>query len=107
MAAIQDETRVALVTGATRGIGQAIADSLAAAGHTVIGTATSDTGVSSRIQRLSSQTAAAFLSSLSNYLSSVSIPLHLSISLYTCHYLFFLTLSLSFFFFPIDFFPFF
>ncbi len=52
MAAIQDETRVALVTGATRGIGQAIADSLAAAGHTVIGTATSDTGAATIAERL-------------------------------------------------------
>jgi 3-oxoacyl-[acyl-carrier protein] reductase len=34
----------ALVTGATRGIGAAIADTLAAAGATVIGTATSATG---------------------------------------------------------------
>jgi 3-oxoacyl-[acyl-carrier protein] reductase len=36
--------RVALVTGATRGIGQAIALALAAAGATVVGTATSDEG---------------------------------------------------------------
>lgn len=36
--------RVALVTGATRGIGQAIALSLGAAGHTVIGTATTAEG---------------------------------------------------------------
>lgn len=36
--------RVALVTGATRGIGQAIALSLGAAGHTVIGTATTQEG---------------------------------------------------------------
>jgi 3-oxoacyl-[acyl-carrier protein] reductase len=36
--------RVALVTGATRGIGKAIANELARAGHKVIGTATSDAG---------------------------------------------------------------
>ena len=35
---------VALVTGATRGIGEAIAKALAAAGATVVGTATSDAG---------------------------------------------------------------
>jgi len=38
------ETRVALVTGATRGIGKAILHALAQAGCLVVGTATSDSG---------------------------------------------------------------
>ena len=43
--------KVALVTGATRGIGAAIADALGKAGATVIGTATSEAGAASISQR--------------------------------------------------------
>jgi len=41
---MSDEKKLALVTGATRGIGMAIAIKLGQAGHTVIGTATSEKG---------------------------------------------------------------
>ena len=46
------EQKVALVTGASRGIGAAIADDLGVAGHIVIGTATTESGAEKITQRL-------------------------------------------------------
>ncbi|MCE2917180.1 MAG: 3-oxoacyl-ACP reductase FabG [Rubrivivax sp.] len=45
--------RIALVTGASRGIGRAIAMALAASGHTVVGTATSEAGAATIGEALS------------------------------------------------------
>jgi len=47
------ENEIVLVTGASRGIGKAIAQTLSAAGATVIGTATSDAGAEKITQYLS------------------------------------------------------
>ena len=46
------ETRIALVSGTSRGIGQAVADQLVASGHHVIGTATSESGAQAISDRL-------------------------------------------------------
>ena len=52
---MSDATDVLVVTGASRGIGAAIADELAALGATVVGTATSAAGAQAIAERLSAQ----------------------------------------------------
>jgi len=52
---MSDDHKISLVTGASRGIGAAIADALGAQGHTVIGTATSQSGAESITQRFLSK----------------------------------------------------
>jgi len=49
------ESKIALVTGASRGIGAAIAEALAAAGMTIIGTATSEKGADAITARFNEQ----------------------------------------------------
>ena len=41
---MSEQTKVALVTGASRGIGKAITQHLCAGGYTVVGTATTESG---------------------------------------------------------------
>ena len=49
---MNDQAKIALVTGASRGIGAAIADELGTAGYIVVGTATSQSGADKISQRL-------------------------------------------------------
>ena len=49
------EQKIALVTGASRGIGAAIAEALGVAGHIVVGTATTESGAEAITKRLTEQ----------------------------------------------------
>jgi 3-oxoacyl-[acyl-carrier protein] reductase len=51
---MDDQSKVALVTGASRGIGAAIAETLGLAGYTVVGTATSQSGADTICERFKS-----------------------------------------------------
>jgi len=51
---MNDQSKVALVTGASRGIGAAIAETLGLAGYTVVGTATSQSGADTISERFKS-----------------------------------------------------
>ena len=51
---MNDQSKIALVTGASRGIGAAIAETLGLAGYTVVGTATSQSGADTICERFKS-----------------------------------------------------